>query len=98
MAEKAADDIRKSLLSYHLWMTLGWQDIKQCYRRSSLGPLWITLSLGITVLTMGFLYARLFHQDIHTYLPFLSVEMVFFALVSSLINDTPGGASGAFQD
>ena len=88
MVEKAADDIRNSLLSYPLWMTLGWQDIKQRYRRSSLGPLWITLSLGITVLTMGFLYAKLFHQDIHTYLPFLSVGMVFWALVSSLITDS----------
>ncbi|BAM07033.1 ABC transporter permease protein [Leptospirillum ferrooxidans C2-3] len=88
MVEKASDDIRISLLSYPLWMTLGWQDIKQRYRRSSLGPLWITLSLGITVLTMGFLYAKLFHQDIHTYLPFLSVGMVFWALVSSLITDS----------
>jgi ABC-2 type transport system permease protein len=98
MAEKAATDIRNSLLSYPLWMTLGWQDIKQRYRRSSLGPIWITLSLGITVLTMGFLYAKLFHQAIHTYLPFLSVEMVFWVLVSSLINETPEGASGTFQD
>jgi len=88
MVDKAADDIRNSLWAYPLWMTLGWQDIKQRYRRSSLGPLWITLSLGITVLTMGFLYAKLFHQDIHTYLPFLSVGMVFWALVSSLITDS----------
>jgi ABC-2 type transport system permease protein len=49
---------------------------------------------------MGFLYARLFHQDIHTYLPFLSVGMVFWALVSSLINDSTTvfiGAEGVIK-
>ena len=100
MVEKATDDIRSSLLAYPLWMTLGWQDIKQRYRRSSLGPLWITLSLAITVLTMGFLYAKLFHQDIHTYLPFLSVGMVFWALISSLITESTTvfiGAEGTIK-
>jgi len=81
-------DILSSLLSYHLWLTLGWQDIKQRYRRSAIGPLWITLSLGITVLAMGFLYAKLFNQDIHAYLPFLAVGMVFWNLVSALIVDS----------
>ena len=68
-------------------MTLGWLDIRQRYRRSALGPWWITLSLGITVLAMGILYAKLFKQDIHTYLPFLATGMVFWTLISSLIND-----------
>ena len=68
-------------------MTLGWLDIRQRYRRSALGPWWITLSLAITVLAMGILYAKLFKQDIHTYLPFLATGMVFWTLISSLIND-----------
>lgn len=85
---KARRDILNSFFSYHLWLSLGWQDIKQRYRRSALGPWWITLSLGITILTMGFLYAKLFKQDIHTYLPFLAVGMVFWNLVSVLITDS----------
>lgn len=85
--EKARRDVLESLFSYHIWLTLGWQDIKQRYRRSALGPWWITLSLGITVLSMGILYAKLFNQNIHTYLPFLAIGMVFWNLVSALIND-----------
>lgn len=88
LVKKAITDIKDSILSYHIWISLGWQDIKQRYRRSSFGPLWITLSLGITVLSMGILYAKLFKQDIHSYLPFLSVGMVFWALISSLINES----------
>ena len=86
--EKARKDVLESFFSYHIWLALGWQDIKQRYRRSALGPWWITISLGITVLTMGVLYAKLFKQDIHTYLPFLAIGMVFWNLVSALITES----------
>lgn len=86
--KKATDDILGSIFSYHLWMTLGWQDIRQRYRRSLLGPWWITLSLSVTVLAMGLLYSKLFHQEIKTYLPFLAVGMVFWNLLSALIIDS----------
>ena len=84
---KAKQDLFGSFFSYDIWMTLGWLDIRQRYRRSALGPWWITLSLAITVLAMGILYAKLFKQDIHTYLPFLAVGMVFWTLISSLLTD-----------
>jgi ABC-2 type transport system permease protein len=86
--QKAIDDIMKSVLSYHLWVTLGWQDIKQRYRRSTLGPFWITLSLGITIAMMGILYAKLFHQDVRTYLPYLTTGMVIWGLISGIINES----------
>ena len=84
---KAKQDLLGSFFSYDIWMTLGWLDIRQRYRRSALGPWWITLSLAITVLAMGILYAKLFKQDIHTYLPFLAVGMLFWTLISSLLTD-----------
>ena len=87
--QKAAEDIRKSLLSYHLWLSLGWQDIRQRYRRSVLGPFWITLSLGVTVVMMGVLYGKLFRQDLRFYLPYLATGMVVWSLISSLINESP---------
>ena len=86
--KKAIDDINKSFISYHLWGTLGWQDIKQRYRRSALGPFWITLSLGVTVAIMGILYAKLFHQDVRTYLPYLTTGMVIWTLISGILNDS----------
>lgn len=85
---KALEDLRKSLLSYPLWLSLGWQDIKQRYRRSALGPLWITLSLGVTVVMMGVLYAKLFKQDIRFYLPYLATGMVVWSLIATLINES----------
>ena len=42
-----------------MWSTIGWNDIRQRYRRSVLGPLWITLSMGILV---GTLFAQMLPQ------------------------------------
>lgn len=84
----AIEDIQKSLSSYQLWVALGWQDIKQRYRRSALGPFWITLSLGVTVVVMGILYAKLFNQNIHFYLPYLATGMVIWSLISTMINES----------
>lgn len=87
--EKAVEDMKRGFLSYSLWGALGWQDIRQRYRRSSIGPFWITLSLGVTVGTMGYLYAKLFHQDVRVYLPYLSTGMVVWSFVSGIVNESP---------
>ena len=87
--EKALEDMKRGIVSYALWGSLGWQDIRQRYRRSAIGPFWITLSLGLTVTVMGVLYAKLFHQDVHVYLPYLATGMVIWSLLSGIVNESP---------
>lgn len=80
-------DVKQSLVQWHIWFTLAYQDIKLKYRRSVLGPFWITLSMAITAYTMGFLYGHLFHNDLQVYFPFLVSGMLSWALLSQLITD-----------
>lgn len=80
-------DIKNGLLKWPVWLLLAWQDILLRYRRSVLGPFWITLSMSITVCTMGYLYSYLFHIDIHTYFPYLAAGMLVWTLISSLVMD-----------
>lgn len=68
-----------------VWFTLGSQDIKLRYRRSILGPLWITISMAITIYSMSFLYGRLFNIEISTYLPYLASGIIGWAFISALI-------------
>jgi ABC-type polysaccharide/polyol phosphate export permease len=39
-----------------LWVTVGLYDIRKRYRRSLLGPFWITISLGAFILGLSFIY------------------------------------------
>ena len=42
--ERAVRDLIDGTRAYPIWGRLGWQDIRQRYRRSLLGPFWITIS------------------------------------------------------
>lgn len=81
-------DMTAGLTAIHIWGLLGWQDIRQRYRRSILGPFWLTLSTGIKVATIGVLYAEIFKQDIKTYLPYLAIGLVIWDLLATTINES----------
>jgi len=85
---RALYDLTAGFGKVWVWSTLAWQDIKLRYRGSVLGPLWLTLTIVIMVGSMGFLYAKLFHMDVKTYLPFLTVGMVFWQMIQSTITDS----------
>jgi ABC-type polysaccharide/polyol phosphate export permease len=78
-------DLLRGIGNYPVWTTLGWQDIRQRYRRSALGPFWITLTMLITIAGMGPLYGALLHQDLRGFVPYLSMGIITWGLVSTLI-------------
>jgi len=80
-------DLYDGFMMYHLWGRLGWKDILTRYQRSLLGPLWLTISMGILIGALGFLYASLFKMDLSTYLPFLTVGFIIWQLISGIILD-----------
>jgi len=84
----ALADIRDGIASIYIWPMLGWLEIKQRYRRSLLGPLWLTLSTGIMIGGMGPLYGRLLKQDVGGYFGYLAVSFVVWMFFSNLINES----------
>ncbi len=70
-----------------LWATLAWYDILLRYRRSLLGPLWLTLSMGIMLLGMGPLYSGIFHVPLTKFFPHLTLGIIFWSFFSSTITD-----------
>jgi lipopolysaccharide transport system permease protein len=70
-----------------LWGTLAWYDTVLRYRRSMLGPLWITLSMGILLLGMGPLYAVLFGVPLARFYPHLALGVIFWHFFVGAITD-----------
>jgi len=66
---------------------LGWQDIKQRYRRSMLGPFWLTISTAVMVFALGFVYAAIFRQELAEYFPYLATGLVVWMFISGLVAD-----------
>ena len=67
--------------------SLAWHDIISRYRGSILGPFWITLSMGLMVLGMGFLYAEIFKVPIQRYMPFVALGIVFWGVIVGVITE-----------
>jgi lipopolysaccharide transport system permease protein len=86
-AARAARDVVNGVTNYAVWVTFGWQDIRQRYRRSVLGPFWITLTMLVTIAGMGPLYGALFKMDLSEFVPHLALGIITWGLISSLIID-----------
>jgi len=82
---RAFKDMRDGLHQRELWLSLGWQDIKQRYRRSVLGPFWITIATGLQALAMGLLYSTLLNQPISEYLPYVTVGLIVWNVIQASI-------------
>jgi ABC-type polysaccharide/polyol phosphate export permease len=87
---QATDDLRAGLGKSWLWAAVAWQDIRLRYRGSLLGPLWLTVSTIVMIASMGLLYAKLFHSPASSYLPFLTVGLVLWQFLSTLITEGCG--------
>jgi ABC-2 type transport system permease protein/lipopolysaccharide transport system permease protein len=82
-------DAIEGLALWRLWIRLGWNDIRQRYRRSLLGPFWLTASMAILIVALGILYAELFNTPIRDLMPYLCVGLLVWNLLASFL--TEGG-------
>ncbi|MEO6082824.1 MAG: ABC transporter permease [Umezawaea sp.] len=84
---RAFADVRDAWQHRELWGHLGWQDIKQRYRRSVIGPLWITISMGSTALALGLLYSTLFTENLPTFLPYVTVGFIVWNFILGVVTE-----------
>ena len=82
-------DFITAIFDRDVWMFHAFLDIRLRYRRSTIGPFWITLSMAIFITALGVVYTKLFNVDTKEYLPFLAVGFVIWNLISGLICDFP---------
>jgi lipopolysaccharide transport system permease protein len=70
-----------------LSLMLSWQDVKQAYRRSAIGPFWITASMAVQIAAMGVVFGIIFKTPLYDYLPFLASSIILFGMISSIITE-----------
>lgn len=83
--KSALADIGGTLRSHRIWMMLANQDVRQRYRRSVLGPFWITLSAVVSIVALALVYTQIFKVPAAEYLVFLTTGFVAWMYISSLV-------------
>lgn len=84
-------DLRRGVAAYQIWTFMGWQDIRQRYRRTILGPWWLAISTGVMVMALGTLWSQIFHTEIRTFLPFFLTGYVLWMFLSGVLNESCTG-------
>lgn len=78
--------------NFELWSTLAWSDTKLRYRRTKIGPLWVSLSTGLTVLMVGMVYGGIFGtptgMTLGGYIAFFACGLVIWTFISSTVTES----------
>lgn len=87
VARVALSDIADTIRRRRLVGMLGWQDVRQRYRRSALGPFWLTISMGVMIGTIGFVFGQIFKAPLTNFLPFLAAGMILWSFIAAVVTD-----------
>ncbi len=75
------------LANYRFWWRFGLLDIKLRYRRTLLGPFWVTLSFGVSAVALTLIYSTLFRVTSGDYFAYLIIGLAVWGLISTLLTD-----------
>ncbi len=81
-------DIHDGLKLNHIFLYLGWEDVKQRYVRTLLGPFWIVITTLVWILAMSVVMGSLFNKKITEFLPFIAAGTLAWTFVTNAINDS----------
>ena len=90
----AVKDLMRSREKLYLALMLGWLDIRQRYRRSKLGPFWLTISMGVMIGMIGIVFGQVLNSPMKEYLPFLATGIILWTCFSTSVME----GSSAFID
>jgi ABC-type polysaccharide/polyol phosphate export permease len=83
----AIADLRQGLVSFELWHLLAWNEVTQKYRRSLIGPWWLTLSLGITISAISVLFSAIYHLDVTAFLPNFCLGYIVWTMITTIVSE-----------
>ena len=85
--EIAVNDIADGLRAYRLAAMLGWYDVKLRYRRSTLGPFWLTISMGVMIGALALVFGQIFKTPLADFLPFLCAGLIVWGFIAAMLTE-----------
>ncbi|MFN7710378.1 MAG: ABC transporter permease [Holosporales bacterium] len=101
LIKNAYRDLRAAFMNFDQWAYMGVQDIVLRYQRTRLGPIWVAVTMGATILGMGVVSASLFNTALSDTYPHLATGFLGWAFISSIVNESTNvfvAATGYLQN
>lgn len=90
MSSSVITDFGDTFSRWRTWFLLGNQDIYLRYKRSVIGPFWLSISLAAMCGGMALLYAQIFMISYEEYLPWLATSLLVWMLLSTMMLEGGG--------
>jgi ABC-type polysaccharide/polyol phosphate export permease len=81
--DAAITDLIDGTRAWRFWTMLGWNDVKQRYRRTLIGPFWITASMSIMIGALALIYSSIFQVSLSSYIMYLAAGMATWFFIST---------------
>ncbi|ESQ88883.1 hypothetical protein ABAC460_13970 [Asticcacaulis sp. AC460] len=84
---KTFTDLRKGFGLYRIWLYQAYHELTAKYRRTFLGPFWISGGMIVTSVCLSVVFGEMMHQNLKDVLPYIMGGILCFGLVSFILID-----------
>lgn len=82
------DDISRTFSCWRIWVSMGWQDVRLRYKRTKLGPFWITITTFVFIISIAFIFGNLLDSNRASYLPHLASGYIAWGFISAMLSES----------
>jgi lipopolysaccharide transport system permease protein len=83
----AINDILSGFANSRAWTSLAWDDLAARYRRTVLGPFWITISHALIIGGLAFWSSNVLKQDMASQLVYIAAGLTVWNIIASALSD-----------
>lgn len=88
--KRARWDIVQGFQMWELWSRISLNEMRRRYKRTLLGPAWVTVSMLIFASIMSFVWAELWKQNVRDFLPFLLSGLIPWTMIAAVVGESTG--------
>lgn len=92
--KRAYWDVLQGFMLWQLLVRLSLNDMRRRYKRTVLGPSWMTVNLLIFASVTSVVWASLWGQNVKEFLPFLLSGLVPWTMISGVLGESTGAFLG----
>lgn len=85
----ATRDFYKAVCFYRIWMVLGLNDVLIRYRRTVLGPIWISIGSIANTAALALVYSQLFHLDMASFFVYVACGLALWTYIAQILTESP---------
>lgn len=82
---RSLNDLRSGWQRHRLFVSMARREFRNQFKGSFLGPFWISFTTTMTAAGLGVLYGQLFDQKLSTHLPYVTIALVVWSMISAFI-------------